>query len=288
MTSRLFASAALLVLCACFPNRALEVQTISLDHLSAAQARELVAPYLSKDGTVFSSKEVLNAITVRDHSRNVERIRSMLSSRDASPKAVALHFQLIRATDAGGVGEGLDRVAEALGELLRFKGYELMSEAVVSASERGMVEQSLNGGGIPLQLGVQITDVRGSDNNGSVELQVDLRQSGGQLLATSVVVPMGQTVMLGTAYPGNTGSALILTVRGEMGSELLRSSSRRRRGPDEAYAREHARAVIGTAVGAAHEAGSPTAVEVIVAPRARAGDTPPRKSPRGTTVSPPR
>jgi hypothetical protein len=231
MTAPRLLGAALLLLCACFPDRALEVRTISLDHLTAGQAAELVTPYLSKDGQVFHSKETLNAVTVRDHSRNIERIRSMLSSRDASPSNVALHFQLIRATPGGEVGPGLDRIAEALGELLRFNGYQLMSEAVVSAAERGVVEQTLDGGAMPLQLGVRINDLRGSDNNGSAELQVELRRAsgGGNVLATNVVVPMGQTVVLGSAYPGSDGNALILTVRGEMGSQRIRQLSRGRR-----------------------------------------------------------
>lgn len=235
-TRLLTTTAALVALCACFEDRALEVRTISLDHLTGAQAVELAAPYLSKNGQVFHSKEVFNAITVRDHSRNVDRVRNMLAERDASPSNVALHFQLIRATDAGQVGAGLERIADALGELLRFKGYELMSEAIVSASEHGMVEQSLDAGGLPLQLGVRINDVRGYDNDGSVELTVELRRPGGPLLATNVVVPMEQTVVLGSAYPGSNGDALILTVRGEMGSQRLRSSSRSRRpGRDERY-----------------------------------------------------
>ncbi len=253
--TRLFASAAaLLTLCACFEGRALEVRTISLDHLTAAQAAQLVEPYLSAEGKVFFSKDLHNAITVRDHSRNVERVRSMLSSRDASPTAVSLHFQLIRATDAGAVDVGLERMADALGDVLRFKGYQLMSEAVVSGTERGMVQQSLDGGGIPLQLSARVSDVRGMDRSGSVELDVDLRQSGGALLATNVVVPVGQTVVLGTAYPASDGSALILTVRGEMGSQRVRSSSRGRRAEAEAtHGHDHdvADVATGTAVGSA-------------------------------------
>jgi hypothetical protein len=266
--TRLFASAAaLLTLCACFEGRALEVRTISLDHLTAAQAAQLVEPYLSAEGKVFFSKELHNAITVRDHSRNVERVRSMLTSRDASPAAVSLHFQLIRATDAGAVDVGLERMADALGDVLRFKGYQLMSEAVVSGTERGMVQQSLDGGGIPLQLSARVSDVRGMDRSGSVELDVDLRQSGGALLATNVVVPVGQTVVLGTAYPASDGSALILTVRGEMGSQRVRSSSRGRRAEAEAtHGHDHdvADVAIGRAVGGA-AAGSVIQVDVMPA-----------------------
>jgi hypothetical protein len=232
MTARhlLGIASVVVALSACFEGHGLEVQTVTLDHLTSAQAAELSEPYLSKEGRVFSSRELLNSITIRDHSRNVARIRSMLRSRDASPTNVALHFQLIRATEAGEVGAGLEHMADALGEVLRFKGYQLMSEAVVSASERGIVEQSVDGGGVPLQLGVRVADVRGYGNDGSVELNLELRRATGTLLATNVVVPVGQTVVLGTAYPEANGSALILTVRGELGSQAVRATAYRRGG----------------------------------------------------------
>jgi hypothetical protein len=260
---RPFASAVtLLFLCACFfPDRALEVRTITLDHLTAAQAMDLATPYLSKQGSVFHSKELLNTITVRDRARNVQRVSDMLRTRDASPANVTLRFQLIRATEAGEVGAGLERLANALGELLRFRGYQLMSEAVVSAAERGTVEQSLDIGGMPLQLGVDVRDVRRSGGSGSVELEVELRRPGGRLLMTNVVVPVGQTVVLGSASPGADGSALILTVQGEMGTQSLRASRTRRSGTDEAYMRDDH--LVGAATGVVHVEVQPATTKAV-------------------------
>ena len=258
--TRLLASAAMLVaLSACFPESALEVRTISLDRLTARQAAELTTPYLSKEGTVVASAEMLNTITVRDHSRNVERIRSMLSARDASPANVSLHFQVIRATDAGVVESGLERIAGALREMLKYEGYALMSEAVVSGSESATTTQTLDGGGVPLDLAVRVADVRGGSRSGSVELEVELSRPQGRLLSTNVVVPVGETVVLGTAYPGEIGTALILTVRGEMGSQKLRASRPARA---EHLGRD-TRAVEGHAVGAVSgHAVTPSAVPI--------------------------
>ena len=250
--TRLFTFAAmLLILCACFPDRALEVRTISLDRLTGKQAAELASPYLSKQGTVIANAELLNTITVRDHSRNVERIRSMLSSRDASPANISLHFQVIRATDAGVVEAGLERIAGVLNEMLRYEGYALMTEAVVSGSERATTTQTLDGGGVPLELGVRVADVRGTGRNGSVELDVDLSRPQGRLLSTNVVIPVGETVVLGTAYPGEIGSALILTVRGEMGAQKLRARAQPTRVDyAEPYMKDAPRAAAGAAIGA--------------------------------------
>ena len=134
-----------------------------------------------------------------------------------------------------------------------------------------------------MQLGVRIADIRGN-SDGSVELEVELRRAGSQLLATNVVVPMGQTVMLGSAYPGTPGSALILTVRGEKGARELRSSSRRRRAEaEEAFMHaEHAEA---EARAAARE-GSAVRVEVgppsvhVIGGRARSGGVGPAPATR--------
>ncbi len=287
--ARLFTTAVILVvLCACFPDRALEVRTISLDRLTGRQAAELATPYLSKQGLVSTSSEMLNTITVRDHSRNVERIRSMLSARDASPANISLHFQVIRATEVGGVEAGLERIAGALTEMLRYEGYALMTEAVVSGSERATTTQTLDGGGVPLELGVRVADVRGTSRNGSVELDVDLSRPQGRLLSTNVVIPVGETVVLGTAFPGEMGSALILTVRGEIGTQRLRTTSRSRQPMAvEPYMKDHevapsARAHAGPVSGAAVGAGGRIEEGAAITPRSR----PPSKTTgRGSTKS---
>ena len=229
--TRLFFAAVIMTsLGACIRDQT-EVATITLDYLTSAQAQALAEPYLSSDGKLFRSESALNTITVRDRRENVRKVQNLLNQRDASPQNVSLHFQVVRATRAGGVDPQLAKVAGALRELLRFEGYELIAQTVVSASERRVVEQSINAGAMPLQLGVRINDVAGGE--GSVDMEVDLRRAGySSLLTTNVVVPMGQTVVLGSAYPGSDGEALILTVRGERGSTKLRSSSRRNRDED--------------------------------------------------------
>ena len=239
------------LLAACVPGRPDEVTTISLDYLTTAQAEALAQPYLSNSGRVFRSADALNTITVRDRREHVRRIRSLINERDASPQNVSLHFQVVRASQVGAVDPALERVGAALRDLLKFEGYELLAQTMVSGAEKRVVEQSITAGDLTLQLGVRINDVVGSSNSGSVDMAVDLRRVGhSSLLTTNVVVPMRQTVVLGSAYPGGNGEALILTVRGEMGSSRLRTTSGRARSRDvhvdvaPAEAAEHATTVI--------------------------------------------
>src|SRR5688572_13368894 len=112
---------------ACIEERA-EVATITLDYLTSAQAEALAQPYLSPDGRLFRSDAALNTITVRDRRKNVHRVQSLLNERDASPQNVSLHFQVVRATAAGGIDPQLAKVGNALRELLRFEGYQLVAQ----------------------------------------------------------------------------------------------------------------------------------------------------------------
>jgi len=238
-TRCLFALAAASLGSACIGRHANEVATISLDYLTSAQALALAEPYLSSEGRLFQSGDALNTITVRDRRDNVRQVRSLLAERDASPQNVSLQFQVVRATAKGSIDPALETVGNALRELLRFEGYQLVAHTVVTASERRVVEQSIQSeaGDLGLQLGVRINDVV----DGGVDLEVELRRPGqASLLKTNVVLPMEQTVVLGSAYPGSGGDALILTVRGEMGSTELRTS--RRRSHEDRHAETAARA----------------------------------------------
>lgn len=212
------------------------VATIHLDHLTASQARALIGPYLSKEGTLEFSQEMPNVITVRDRRENVRQAQAVMRRSDASPRTVSLHFQVVRATAAGGVDPALERIGGALQKLLRFDGYSLVAQTMVSGSERRSIEQNINVGALRLNLAVRINDIVGESG---VDLQVDLRRPGREpVLATNVVVPMGQTVVLGSAYPGSAGEALILTVRGEPGPTRLGAAS----GHAEGHTEDHARA----------------------------------------------
>ncbi len=63
---------------------------------------------------------------------------------------------------------------------------------------------------------VEIRQVRGTADSGSVLMDVGLRTFQGTGLRTSVNARAGQTVVLGNAQLGSKGGTLILTVRPEL------------------------------------------------------------------------
>jgi hypothetical protein len=204
----------------------LDTSTITFDYLSVAEAMDLARPYLSRQGTLYHPREALNALTVTDDHARLTMIREVIAQADAVPETVMLHFQVVRAREDGARDPALRSVASALDGLLRFNGYELMGETVVSVSEERSVEQRVRTSDSPLHLAVKLQDVRtrrGKPGEGSVDVSVALRGPGGaSLLSTNVIIPLGQTVVVGSAYPGAAGEALILAVRPEIVSRNLR------------------------------------------------------------------
>jgi hypothetical protein len=107
--------------------------------------------------------------------------------------------------------------------VLKFTGYRMLNAAVANATEGGLVSQTLSADSEPLSLTVIVNDLRVDGNAASVHLQVSLARSltsprspNANVLSTSVTVPIGQTVVLGTSAAESGQRAMILTVRPQL------------------------------------------------------------------------
>jgi hypothetical protein len=206
------------------------VKTFTLRHLNPASANRLVEPYiLSSKGGVFEVGGAIRAITVRETAQNVARIDSLLRAHDRSPTTLTFRFQLIAAEDQPTRDPAIGGLDSTLRGLLRFAGYRLLSQAVVTVGEAQTFAQTLNANDERLLLAGEVSEIHATDGNGSVYIQVRLGRARGvsaagkempdeRLLQTGVSVPLGQTVVLGSAVPGGKVRALILAVRPEVAS----------------------------------------------------------------------
>jgi len=234
----------------------LEAKTIELKHLKPDEATNLLKPYLtSAFGTVSSVSPTMPIITIKDSPENIARMEKVLAKYDHSPATIRLVFQLIEA-DTGmrlvaaannnKVSSDLDAT---LRSVLRFSSYRLIGQGMATTGEDTYFYQKLatadtvgwvytyditaNVGTIRLSdATLQAGTVRGAssgqvevDTNatGSVSLKVSLSKStdsGSQpaqsLFSTGLDLPLGQTVVLGTAATSRSGVALILTVKPEL------------------------------------------------------------------------
>jgi len=204
------------------------VRTFTLRHLHPESVKRLVQPYiLSTKGGVFEAGHPIRAITVRETPENLARIDSLIRAHDRSPATLTFRFQLIAAEDQPTRDPAIVGLDSTLRGLLRFAGYRLLSQAVVTVGEAQHFAQTLNADDERLLLTGEVSEIRAADGGGNVYVQVHLSRPRGviaegkeipneRLLQTGVSVPLGQTVVLGSAVPGGKVRALILAVRPEV------------------------------------------------------------------------
>jgi hypothetical protein len=211
------------------PEEAYVVKTLALHHLSNTDAVNLLAPYVIH-GQVFEAGSTIHAVTVRAPAKSFVDVERLLAEYDRSPIALTLNFQLIGADDTNTRDATLVGLDSLLRGVLKFSGYRRLSTAVANVGEQSSAVQTLAGDQEDYQLRVEVRDVRTEGADASVRLKVSLyalvggavRNAGGALFETGVTVPMGNTVVLGTAASHGTEKALILTVRPQIASTKSR------------------------------------------------------------------
>lgn len=201
-------------LAACRREPDMETRTFRLSHIQADEAAQIVDPYVTslEQGRITVVKGRNQAITVRQTPRTLDRIAEVLREYDRGTPIVQLRFRVIEAdgfaTDSALAGPVLD----ALNRAFRFHGYRQLAEGLTVVSEFGRIEQVLSGGGHTFMLQGTVEEVVADSAGGSVGLSVAVRREDVDLISTQVTIPVGKTVVLGTAKPGSDSGAYILTV----------------------------------------------------------------------------
>ena len=206
----------------------LVVKTVTLHHLTSADAVKLLSPYsVTAGGGVYGVPNV-SAVTIRETPRIYTEMMGVLEKYDREPASVVLNFQLVAAEPTNTRDPAVAGIDSLLRNVLKFSGYRLLGTAVATTGENHVVTQTISGDSETLSLSVAVNDVRVEGNDASVNLRVSLERPAvpattagygrprTDLLSTGVTVPMGQTVLLGTSASENGQRALILTVRPQL------------------------------------------------------------------------
>ena len=197
----------------------LDTRTFELRHLDVNAAARMIDPYVYGDrptapGAISGAG---NTITVRETPDNLEKIARVLAEYDRPRPSVQLHLQIIAADGASTSDPAIAEVEAELRKLFRFEGYRLVAEAFVGGTDGSSMMQEVSGARDErFGIDVEIHQVRGTADSGSVLMEVGLRTIEGSGLRTSVNARTGQTVVLGNAQLGREGGTLILTVRPEL------------------------------------------------------------------------
>jgi hypothetical protein len=185
-----------------------KVKTVPLHHLTSAEAMKLLSPYVqTSGGGVYEVSPNIRAVTIREIPTVYAEMIDVLKQYDRDPATVSLNFQLIAAENTNKREPGLAVLDSLLRGVLKYSGYRLLTTSVASASEDGVVTQTLAAEGDTYTLEVGVHDLRIDGNDASVHINVRLfrafnptkGQPGLQVLSTGVTVPIGQTIVLGTS-----------------------------------------------------------------------------------------
>lgn len=204
----------------------MEVRQYTLQVLTGSEATSLLAPYVPFEdggGVWRSGGSVISVIGTK---RTLAVADSVLKSYDHPPATIVLRFMLIAATDSAVKDSRIGEVDGELRRLLKFNGYRRVGEATSVVSEtQGFTSTMSTTDLFDFTVDGSVKNVR----DGRLSIAIQLRSgttglimgvptspTARQLLSTTLTVPMGQTVVLGTAAADHGFAALILTVRPEL------------------------------------------------------------------------
>lgn len=208
---------------ACASETRLETRTFQLAHLDGNQAEGILAPYVYSDrpGGAGRISVVGDVVTVRETADNLDRIARVLAQLDRPQPGVRLTFKLIQADGAAPRDTSIADVEAALRSLFRFRGYRLITEAVLNGMPGAEASQTLSGGGTRYTLETRVHRVLGAGDSARVELRVRLHAAGTTLptvarFETDVRLPIGKTAVLGNVQGDARQPTLILAVRPQL------------------------------------------------------------------------
>lgn len=199
----------------------LDTRTFEVQYLAGYEVDQLIAPYVFTDrehnpGMMSTSQ---GAVTVRETRDNLDKIARVLEEYDRPRPSVMLHFQIIEADGAAEADPAIAAVEAELRRLFRFEGYRLVAETQVGGIQGTGIRQAVGSavGEELFMIEAGVTEVRTGAENATVTLDVGLNASSiGHILETSVTIPAGHSVVLGTANAPAFAGALILVVRAEI------------------------------------------------------------------------
>ena len=198
---------AVLALGACDKRRGMVARTYTLHRLTYQEAESLLTPYVGEGGYI-SGKD--RFITVRERPERLDSITAILLRYDGGPHAVTLRFQVIEAGDFAGGDSTIARVEAPLRELFRYRGYRLLGEMTMQATEMGGFEGSQPG----LHVEGVIHRVISTGPDARINLAVKV-ESQGSSISTSVGAVPGKTIIIGSQKKTG-GGAIIAAVTPEL------------------------------------------------------------------------
>ncbi len=199
---------------------ALQTRTFSLSYLKPSRAESIIQPYVysARPGAPGTMSVFDGGLTVRETPDNLDRIAAVLKQYDRPAPNVRFHFQLIEADGASAPDPRIASLDSLLKGLFRYRGYRLLDEVPLTVADGGQTSTRVRADGRSLMIYVVLDRVRAGPQGGEADLRVHLADAPGApaILSTSLTVPLGKTVVLGSSQLARDEGALIVAVRPEL------------------------------------------------------------------------
>lgn len=202
---------------ACGREPRLETRTFELRHIDGGTAELILSPYVYADrpGAAGRISIARTIITVRETPDNLERIARILAQYDRPQPSIRLTFKIIEADGVAMRDTSIADLESALRSLFRFRGYRLVTEAVLTGVQGAEARQPLSGPTAQYELETRINRI-GAGDSATVDLWVRLERRGGGRFETEVRLPVGKTAVLGSAQADARQPTAILTVQPQL------------------------------------------------------------------------
>jgi type II secretory pathway component GspD/PulD (secretin) len=193
----------------CSRDGGMPKRTFALKYLSAEDAGLLVRDYVPPEGAIQLRGDSGKAgvITVSAPSSRLDQIAQIIAKFDAPAPDAHLFFQVIEADGFTTKDPEIADVEAALRDVFKFTGYRLVASAAINSRSPGSFEQWV-GGTYVLQ-----GQISAPKRPGAVNLDISLGTRNLPMLTTSVTIPDGQVVVVGSSRPDASKPTLILVVR---------------------------------------------------------------------------
>jgi type II secretory pathway component GspD/PulD (secretin) len=189
-----------------------ETRTFALKQLKPADALGLIEAYVPGGTQNIRSTQNPAAITVTAPRSRLDQVAQVLDRYDRVAPNAQLTFQVIEADGFTEKDPAIADVEGALRDLFKFTGYRLVASGLVVAHKPGSFNQKLGGGYL---VTARVTEEGALNSANLSELRLWESESS-VLLETTVNVPDGETVVVGSSNPGKGRNTIILVVRNKM------------------------------------------------------------------------
>lgn len=183
----------------------LAVRTVPLTRLTVDDAMALLTPYITTEGgAVFRAGSGVPAITLREKQERMDSLVRLLREYDHPPSSVTLSLKTLLAEDRGGLAAELKPLQGILAPFTGAGGLRVASSGTVSGAEGQATMTQLGSGRGAVIVTVDVVSVQTLDAAPTVRLRVSVGRPGESTpsLRTDITVPLGRSLVLGTATTG--------------------------------------------------------------------------------------